>query len=300
MFHPLQDPWSELEELGFNPEYLKRLKERAVTSIELTKNIEMLADYYEQFKEVGFTDRDLARIVSLVSFTADNRLANIGSRMMITLVCGGLNLVKAPLHFKPHKLTNMMLSLNGLEKLRTLVEMSKESGFTPFKNQAEFKASFEKRCKKFPMLRVLWCYSDANESYMEYRKQDAIYKDWLSEEELHQLNRLSRISKTRDLHYWKRDTVRPVLLGDNYYSREDFGQTREEFEKAQDNPDAVESWCDSWANPFDQNPAPALTQSQEKSNQRNVSKIPFFIVYENNGKSGVVDEQQSSINAFSN
>ncbi|HFD0823888.1 TPA: hypothetical protein ACUNL2_000176 [Legionella pneumophila] len=135
---------------------------------------------------------------------------------------------------------------------------------------------------------------------MEYRKQDAIYKDWLSEEELHQLNRLSRISKTRDLHYWKRDTVRPVLLGDNYYSREDFGQTREEFEKAQDNPDAVESWCDSWANPFDQNPAPALTQSQEKSNQRNASKIPFFIVYENNGKSGVVDEQQSSINAFSN
>ncbi|MCK1850817.1 hypothetical protein MXD98_15770, partial [Legionella pneumophila] len=120
------------------------------------------------------------------------------------------------------------------------------------------------------------------------------------EEELHQLNRLSRISKMRDLHYWKRDTVRPVLLGDNYYSREDFGQTREEFEKAQDNPDAVESWCDSWANPFDQNPAPALTQSQEKSNQRNASKIPFFIVYESKGKSGVVDEQQSSINAFSN
>lgn len=88
MFPPLQDPWSELEELGFNPEYLQSLKERAVTSIELTKNIEMLADYYEQFKEVGFTDRDLARIVSLVSFTADNRLANIGSRMMITLVCG--------------------------------------------------------------------------------------------------------------------------------------------------------------------------------------------------------------------
>ncbi|HAU0840604.1 TPA: hypothetical protein ACT9MX_000278 [Legionella pneumophila] len=53
MFSLLQDPWSELEELGFNPEYLKRLKERAVTSIELTKNIEMLADYYEQFKCMG-------------------------------------------------------------------------------------------------------------------------------------------------------------------------------------------------------------------------------------------------------
>lgn len=32
MFSPLQDPWSELEELGFNPDYLERLKKRAATS----------------------------------------------------------------------------------------------------------------------------------------------------------------------------------------------------------------------------------------------------------------------------
>ncbi|HHT7620903.1 hypothetical protein [Legionella pneumophila] len=107
MFSPLQDPWSELEELGFNPEYLKRLKDRAVTSIELTKNIEILADYYERFKAAGFTDRDLARIVSLVSFTSDNRRSNIGSRMMLALVCGGLDLLKTPLNFNSHNLTNL-------------------------------------------------------------------------------------------------------------------------------------------------------------------------------------------------
>lgn len=144
MFPPLQDPWSELEKLGFNPDYLERLKKRAATSIELTKNIEMLAGYYERFKAAGFTDRDLARIVSLVSFTSDNRLSNIGSRMMLTLVCGGLDLLKAPLNFNSHNLTNMMVSLNGLEKLRQLVKIN-QSYMIPFKNQAEFKAVFEKK-----------------------------------------------------------------------------------------------------------------------------------------------------------
>ncbi|HAT1884312.1 TPA: hypothetical protein ACRUL4_003081 [Legionella pneumophila] len=297
MFPPLQDPWSDLEKLGFNPDYLERLKKRAATSIELTKNIEMLAGYYERFKAAGFTDRDLARIVSLVSFTPDNRLSNIGSRMMLTLVCGGLDLLKAPLNFNSHNLTNMMVSLNGLEKLRQLVKIN-QSHIIPFKNQAEFKAIFEEKCKKYPMLRVVWCYSDKEELYLENRRQDAIYKDWLSEEELHQLFRLRRASKTQDLYYWERDTIRPAFLSDNYYSREDFGQTREEFEKALDNADAVESWCDSWANPFDQNPIPKLAKSLEQSNQKNTSKIPFFTAVDNNEKNSVVDEQYSKY--FSN
>ncbi|WBV72667.1 hypothetical protein PGH42_07290 [Legionella pneumophila] len=146
MFSPLQDPWSELEKLGFNPDYLERLKKRAATSKELAVNVEMLADYYERFKAAGFTDCDLARIVSLVSFTSDNRLSNIGSRMMLTLVCGGLDLLKAPLNFNSHNLTNMMVSLNGLEKLRQLVKIN-QSHIIPFKNQAEFKAVFEKNVK---------------------------------------------------------------------------------------------------------------------------------------------------------
>ncbi|WBV72666.1 hypothetical protein PGH42_07285 [Legionella pneumophila] len=76
------------------------------------------------------------------------------------------------------------------------------------------------------MLRVVWCYSDKEELYLENRRQDAIYKDWLSEEELHQLFRLRRVSKSQDLYYWERDELRPAFLSDNYYSRRSRANTR--------------------------------------------------------------------------